>query len=83
VFVQPDECLDWIFATPQARPLLASVIRPSLHHTSVPPSDHCPVLAMYQLQLYTHHTPTHTADARDLTQDGQQHAKAATASADD
>jgi hypothetical protein len=46
---QADDTLDWITSNAAARPLLANVIRGSNFGGPCAPSDHCPVVAIYEI----------------------------------
>lgn len=45
---RPDEACDWIFSRGGVRPVLAAV--PHFYHRGMPPSDHWPVVAVYELE---------------------------------
>jgi endonuclease/exonuclease/phosphatase family metal-dependent hydrolase len=45
----PDRVLDWIFASTHARPVLANVLRNCFYGGRLHPSDHFPVMAVYDV----------------------------------
>jgi endonuclease/exonuclease/phosphatase family metal-dependent hydrolase len=45
----PDRALDWVFASAHARPVLANVLKNCFYGGHLHPSDHFPVMAVYDI----------------------------------